>query len=50
MNKLMTAMKAGTGHCSHFQDKHLKIRYEQNKADQVASKVSKCRWLVLKVY
>lgn len=28
-------MKAGIGHCSHFQDKHLKIRYEQNKADQV---------------
>lgn len=43
-------MKAGISHCSYFQDKHLKIHYEQNKADQAASKVSKCRWLVLKFH
>lgn len=33
----MRAMKAGISHCPHFQDKHLKIHYEENKADQVAS-------------
>lgn len=46
----MRVMKAGMGHHSHFQDKHLKIHYDQNKADKVTSKVAKSRWLVLKFH
>lgn len=42
----MRGMKAGISHHSHFQDKHLKIHYDQNKADKVTSKFSKSRWLV----
>lgn len=46
----MKGMKAGLGHCPGFQHKHLKIHYDQNKADKVTSEVSKWRWLVLKFH